>query len=409
MKNWRPSFLILTEDPLNKPQIVLFSQTLKKAYGPIFVGTVHHGDYRTNMTRFRESNFEGYLPRGFFQQKTNGFYEKVISKDLRMGVNILIQTCGIGTLRPNTLLLGYQESWQLKENAKIDEYIDVLRDAILMGMNIIICVGFKRINWHQTKYVPPPANPEKTLKTEFGGKYPESQIQNGYDESPLPFATTDTIRLKYDHDEIAHYQESNNFHNIYNNNNNNFHNNAKEAVTAWQLGQGLFPIIDVWWLIDDGGLCMLLPYIMNLHYFWKRCRLRVNLILHNENMAGDVAIMETLIQKFRLPFEKPRVIIVEHNEPSQQTYDQFEKFSNGVKIDDLDRPSVMKKWLRLSEIMFEHSRYSGLIVVTLPLPAKKIPSKAYMALLECLTNQKRMPPMMVMRGNGVSTLTYYSE
>ena len=119
--------------------------------------------------------------------------------------------------------------------------------------------------------------------------------------------------------------------------------------------------------------------------------------------------METLIKKFRLPYEKPRVIIVENNEPCENTNKKFEELSDGIKISDLARPSVMKKWLRLSELMFEHSRYSGLVIVTLPLPAKNIPEKAFMALLECLTDQKRMPPCMFLRGNGESTLTYYSE
>ena len=119
--------------------------------------------------------------------------------------------------------------------------------------------------------------------------------------------------------------------------------------------------------------------------------------------------METLIKKFRLPYEKPRVVIVENNEPCKETYTKFERFSDGIKISDLARPGVMKKWLRLGELMFEHSRYSGLVIVTLPLPAKNIPEKAFMALLQCLSDQKRMPPMMFLRGNGESTLTYYSE
>jgi solute carrier family 12 (sodium/potassium/chloride transporter), member 2 len=33
--------------------------------------------------------------------------------------------------------------------------------------------------------------------------------------------------------------------------------------------------IDVWWLYDDGGLTLLLPYIINSRHNWENCRLRV--------------------------------------------------------------------------------------------------------------------------------------
>ena len=33
--------------------------------------------------------------------------------------------------------------------------------------------------------------------------------------------------------------------------------------------------IDVWWLYDDGGLTLLIPYILNLRSQWSSCKLRV--------------------------------------------------------------------------------------------------------------------------------------
>lgn len=33
--------------------------------------------------------------------------------------------------------------------------------------------------------------------------------------------------------------------------------------------------IDVWWLYDDGGLTLLLPYIISTRRNWSNCRLRV--------------------------------------------------------------------------------------------------------------------------------------
>jgi solute carrier family 12 (sodium/potassium/chloride transporter), member 2 len=33
--------------------------------------------------------------------------------------------------------------------------------------------------------------------------------------------------------------------------------------------------IDVWWLYDDGGLTMLLPYIISTRSTWSHCKIRV--------------------------------------------------------------------------------------------------------------------------------------
>ena len=33
--------------------------------------------------------------------------------------------------------------------------------------------------------------------------------------------------------------------------------------------------IDVWWLYDDGGLTMLLPYILSQRSAWSDCKIRV--------------------------------------------------------------------------------------------------------------------------------------
>lgn len=48
-------------------------------------------------------------------------------------------------------------------------------------------------------------------------------------------------------------------------------------------GLSLFPepshrlsgTIDVWWIIHDGGLLLLLPFLLKQHKVWRQCKLRV--------------------------------------------------------------------------------------------------------------------------------------
>ena len=33
--------------------------------------------------------------------------------------------------------------------------------------------------------------------------------------------------------------------------------------------------IDIWWIVHDGGLLMLLPFLLKQHRTWRKCRLRI--------------------------------------------------------------------------------------------------------------------------------------
>jgi len=45
--------------------------------------------------------------------------------------------------------------------------------------------------------------------------------------------------------------------------------------------------IDVWWLYDDGGLTLLLPYIMNTRSQFSSCSLRVFALANQKDQLGQ--------------------------------------------------------------------------------------------------------------------------
>lgn len=45
--------------------------------------------------------------------------------------------------------------------------------------------------------------------------------------------------------------------------------------------------IDVWWLYDDGGLTILIPYILSLRSHWSSCKIRV-FALTNQKMELEI-------------------------------------------------------------------------------------------------------------------------
>ena len=131
------------------------------------------------------------------------------------------------------------------------------------------------------------------------------------------------------------------------------------------------------------------------------------MVSEEDSISTDVSTMRSLIDNFRLPYEGP-LLVPAKKAPHPKTIQKYESLAK-CKIEETPRPSVTKKWLILSELLFEYSRYSGLNVVTLPIPTKAMSPRSYMAILEMLSDQDRLPPTIVMRGNGESTLTFYSE
>ena len=66
-----------------------------------------------------------------------------------------------------------------------------------------------------------------------------------------------------------------------------------------------------------------------------------------------------------------------------------------------------KRHLRLAEMVRNYSSESEMVVMTLPLPKRGATSPAlYMSWLDVMT--KDMPPVLFVRGNQQSVLTFYS-
>merc|ERR1712112_356161 len=67
--------------------------------------------------------------------------------------------------------------------------------------------------------------------------------------------------------------------------------------------------IDVWWLYDDGGLTLLLPYILTTRKQFADCRLRViSLANRKDELDRETRNMAALLAKFRIDFSSVVVI-----------------------------------------------------------------------------------------------------
>ncbi len=45
-------------------------------------------------------------------------------------------------------------------------------------------------------------------------------------------------------------------------------------------------LIDIWWLYDDGGLTILIPYILSKRKQWTKCKLRVFIVTQQQKRVN---------------------------------------------------------------------------------------------------------------------------
>jgi potassium/chloride transporter 4/5/6 len=60
------------------------------------------------------------------------------------------------------------------------------------------------------------------------------------------------------------------------------------------LSQG--DTIDIWWIAHDGGLLLLVPYLLTLHSVWKRCQLRLYSVIVDER--DDPRVVEREVRDY---------------------------------------------------------------------------------------------------------------
>lgn len=184
-------------------------------------------------------------------------------------------------------------------------------------------------------------------------------------------------------------------------------------------------VIDVWWLYDDGGLTLLLPYIISTRRHWSSCKLRVFALANKKaELEFEQRSMASLLAKFRIDYSDLQLIPDITKKPQESTQAFFKDLIknfyvdgtkggsdvNNLVITEGDLLAVQDKTnrhLRLREYLLENSMKSDLVVMTLPMPRKSILSASlYMAWLECLSRD--LPPFLFVRGNQSSVLTFYS-
>lgn len=128
--------------------------------------------------------------------------------------------------------------------------------------------------------------------------------------------------------------------------------------------------------------------------------------------------MANLLKKLRIEYST-LVMLEGVTDPPKETSLRFhekmlhgflEGQNNDCFISNQERERLQSKTnmqLRLRELLLEHSKSAVFVCMSLPMPRQDtVSAPLYMSWLEILT--KDMPPMLLVRGNQSSVVTYYS-
>ncbi|KAG8521742.1 Solute carrier family 12 member 4 [Galemys pyrenaicus] len=235
----RPQLLVLLkldEDlHVKYPRLLTFASQLKAGKGLTIVGSVIQGSF---LESYGEAQAAEQTIKNMMEiEKVKGFCQVVVASKVREGLAHLIQSCGLGGMRHNSVVLGWPYGWRQSEDPRAwKTFIDTVRCTTAAHLALLVP---KNIAFY-------PSNHERYLE--------------------------------------GH--------------------------------------IDVWWIVHDGGMLMLLPFLLRQHKVWRKCRMRIFTVAQMDDnsiqMKKDLAVF---LYHLRLEAEV-EVVEMHNSDISAYTYER---------------------------------------------------------------------------------------
>uniref|UniRef100_A0A3B5AFE5 Solute carrier family 12 member 6 n=1 Tax=Stegastes partitus TaxID=144197 RepID=A0A3B5AFE5_9TELE len=238
-KNWRPQLLVLLkldEDAhVKSPRLLTFASQLKAGKGLTIVGTVVSGNFLQSYGEALAA--EQTLKHLMDKERVKGFCQCIIAQKPREGISHMIQSSGLGGMKPNTVVMGWPHAWRQSEDPQSwKTFINTVRVTTAAHLALLV-----------------PKN----------------------------------ISL--------------------------FPSNSEPCTEGY---------IDVWWIVHDGGMLMLLPFLLRQHKVWRKCGMRIFTVAQMEDnsiqMKKDLA---TFLYHLRIEADV-EVVEMHDSDISAYTYER---------------------------------------------------------------------------------------
>ncbi|XP_031734793.1 solute carrier family 12 member 2 [Anarrhichthys ocellatus] len=417
VKNFRPQCLVLAGYPNSRPALLQLVHSFTKNVGLMVCAHVRTVTRRPNLKELSQEHAR--CQRWLNKKRLKAFYTHVFSDNLRHGAQFLMQAVGLGRLKPNTLVMGFKNNWSDGDMRDVEIYINTIHDAFDLQFGVVILrlqdgLDVSHIQGQDeilSSHEKPLAGGQEVVVSVILTKDSDSDSSpsktTSSQSSPLIMRATETKSPLSLADQ-----------------------RLLETSQQFKKKQGK-GTIDVWWLFDDGGLTLLIPFLLTNRSKWGDCRIRVFIGGKINRIDHDRRAMATLLSRFRIDYSDIHVLGDINTKPKKHNKLSFKELIEPYRLkeDDMEqeaaeRLKAQEPWritdnelelyraknnrqIRLNELLKEHSSAAKLIVMSMPLARKGTVSSAlYMCWLETLS--KDAPPLLLVRGNHQSVLTFYS-
>ncbi|KAK0182419.1 hypothetical protein PV327_000561 [Microctonus hyperodae] len=327
-KNWRPQILILvklTDTFVPKyRKLFAFASQLKAGRGLTVCVSCIPGDFSKNSGEALAAKQS--LRRTADEEKVKGFVEVLVARNTIDGLSALIQTTGLGGMKPNTVILGWPYGWRQSEDERTWRvFLQAVRNVTTARMALLVPKGI------------------------------------------------------------------------------NFFPDSTEKVVGY---------IDVWWVVHDGGLLMLLPFLLKQHRTWKNCKMRIFTVAQMEDNSIQMKKdLKKLLYNLRIDGEI-EIVEMMNSDISAYTVERtlvMEQRNQMLRELRLNKKESLGLVMKLNEVIVNKSHDAQLVILNLPGPPRDTRMEResnYMEFLEVLT--EGLEKVLMVHGAGREVITMYS-
>lgn len=107
LRNWRPVLLVLVGNPKSRLPMVEFATRIEAGRGLLFLAQVVTGDWQKLLPQ--QADWQQTLENFIREHRLSAVAKTVLADDLEHGVSTLLQVAGVGSLQPNTVVIGWSD------------------------------------------------------------------------------------------------------------------------------------------------------------------------------------------------------------------------------------------------------------------------------------------------------------
>jgi potassium/chloride transporter 4/5/6 len=321
----------------------------KKGRGMSIFVSIIDGDYHESAEDAKTAcrHLSAYID----YKRCEGVAEIIVAPSMSEGFRGIVQTMGLGNLKPNIVVMRYPEIWRRENLTQIPStFVSIINDCITANKAVV------------------------TVK--------------GLDEWPNEY-------------------------------------------------QRQYGTIDLYWIVRDGGLMLLLSQLLLTKDSFESCKIQVFCIAEEDTKAEELkANVKKFLYDLRMQAEvivvtmrsfeahadgsrkddpqeaytsaqhRIRVYLSEMKETAQREGRPLMEGSKQVVVNEQKVDKFLNTMLKLNATILKHSRMAAVVLVSLPAPPLNQPAYCYMEYMDLLV--ENVPRMLIVRGYRRDVVTLFT-